>query len=1158
VAFYDTSWYTNFGNGSTTGYYAVTVRPQNTAVAAGVIRRQFTAPAVGSERCFICIVAGTTANTTDATWVLTRGARTTDGTATWQECTGASAVNGDVTNTPTWAQAKAIGTPTLGAIIKRNNGASYWIASTAGTLGASEPSWPNDTAGTTQADGTTTWTCLGVIGNFTGGQAPHARLGNAGATTWFVANNTIYVGDNHAESQATAIAIAPTGTNTSVSKIVCHNHSGPYPPTANDLKTTATVSTTAAANLTLTPVGVLYVYGVTFAAAVGASAGVGFIILALGNTYCSFDNCVFKLANTAASANTIQINTTAAGVVVWNNCTVSFGHVQNYIEAGVVNFSWQNTGPILASGSAIPTGLLAASANGRLMSIVLEALDLSQLTGSLDRQTVGQEMGNWLLKDCKLNASMTIPTPLAFGQTVQLVRSDSSGTGYKSARYQYEGTETTETSITRVGGASDPTGQAQSRKIVTTANSQWLRPFRAEPYAIWNSTTGANVTVTVCGTVNAGALPNNDDIWLEVEYLGSSASPLGTMITTTKANLLAANATVASDGSTWNGTAFATFDPTTATQTTVSSDGLTATHASTNASMGVLGSSFATSGKYYFEITRGATFLSVGSDIFGAITSSGSLATISSNTQCLTISSTGNVVSNGGIQGGASPGAVAVGDVIGYALDLNARLGWVRKNNGIWNNSGTANPATGVGGVNLYPTGDYAPGAVLFGTSTAAGSAYTLNCGQSAYANAAPSGFGNFPGVWSPFKLTTTLSSPQPGQAGVLEARVRAAKPSAIFYIDPQITLTPAGGGTINVGSAYKSARYTYEGTETTETSITRVGGASDPTGQAQSRKIVTTANSQWLRPFKAEPYAIWNPTTGANVTVTVYGTINAGALPNNDDIWLEVEYLGSSSFPIGTIVTTTKANLLAANAAVASDGSTWNNTLYNTFDGVPSAGVVVSNGNLTVTHGTNNTGVGVNSTAFLVAGKWYFEVTLQGVVNGGDALGIMLSTGTFNNVVSGTNSTVVLLGGTSNVWSNNANTSMNLGSPSVGDVFGVAIDLNAKLAWFRRNNGNWNASGTANPATGTGGATIAGGAFAPVVAFVSGATTDAMTANFGQSAYSGTPPSGFANWNGWSPFKLTVTLSAPQPGMAGYLHARVRAAKPSSTFYIDPMVVLS
>ena len=549
MAFADTTWYCN-----SVGYTAVTAWAATTAIAAGALRRQLAAPAVNSERVFIAIIAGTTGSA-EPSWTLTRGAKTTDSGVTWMECTGASAVNGDLVNTPNWTTQKATGAPTLGAIIQRNSGASYQICTTAGTLGTSEPAF-SDTAGvtTTETSATTVWTSLGVVGNFTGGQAPHARLAAACATNWFAAGNTVYVGDNHAESQTTAINISPSLTTSSVGRILCCSHSGSYPPTSANLTTGATISTTSGATINFSPLGGgIYVYGIAFLAGVGG-ANNAFIVLAPVNAFYSFDNCLFKLATTFSN-DLITLSSTSAGVVVWNNCTVYFGNITQYIDVGVVNFIWQNTGQILATGSLLPStnGLITNQSSSRLSNIVLEALDLSQITGNIFGQITPYEMGNWLIKDCKLNASAVFLTPSAFGETVQIIRSDSGATAYKSARYQYEGTETTETSITRVGGASDPTGQAQSRKIVTTANSQWLRPFKAEPYAIWNPTTGANVTVTVCGTVNAGALPNNDDIWMEVEYLGSLSFPIGTIVNTTKANLLAANAVVASDSSTWNG-----------------------------------------------------------------------------------------------------------------------------------------------------------------------------------------------------------------------------------------------------------------------------------------------------------------------------------------------------------------------------------------------------------------------------------------------------------------------------------------------------------------------------------------------------------------------------------------------------------------------------
>ena len=554
MAYYDTTWYCNFGNGTSTGYYAVTVRPQNTAVAAGVLRRQFTAPAVGSERVFVCIIAGTTANVTDATWVLTRGAKTTDGTATWQECTGMSAVNGDITNTVNWTAAKAAGTPTLGAIIKRNSAASYQICTTAGTMAASEPSF-SDTAGVTTTDGTSVWTCIGLVGSFTGGAAPHARLANVGGTNWLAANNTIYIGNNHAELQGATmnLTLAPSGTG--ITKVICHNAAGSYPPASGNITTGATVSTAGAFSITFT-LGWIYCYGVTFQAAVGGTTGNGSITIkgASGAGYYYFENCSFQIASSSTNQTiTVGGATSSYDTIYWNNCTVKFGFTNQRIATFNCQFYWNNTGSVLVGGSSVPAPLVATGTSCAVIDAVMEALDLSQVVNLWGNIGVNYSQGTVLIKDCKLNASATVTTPGVTQQTVQFVRCDNGATAYKSARYTYEGTETTETAITRVGGATDPAAQQQSRKVVTTANSQWLMPFRAEPYAIWNATTGANVVVTVCGTINSASLPNNDDIWLEVEYLGSSSTPVGSIVTTTKASLLASNAAVASDGSTWNG-----------------------------------------------------------------------------------------------------------------------------------------------------------------------------------------------------------------------------------------------------------------------------------------------------------------------------------------------------------------------------------------------------------------------------------------------------------------------------------------------------------------------------------------------------------------------------------------------------------------------------
>jgi len=272
------------------------------------------------------------------------------------------------------------------------------------------------------------------------------------------------------------------------------------------------------------------------------------------------------------------------------------------------------------------------------------------------------------------------------------------------------------------------------------------------------------------------------------------------------------------------------------------------------------------------------------------------------------------------------------------------------------------------------------------------------------------------------------------------------------------------------------------------------------------------------LRPPRSAISAmIAEATTAADATAT--GNVVFATLVDDPASVAEIvdAYLGEIMLEAASAADTLNAGMELAvgvnESIVALDFTDWSIAVATTtYNGTPSAGIVMSNGNLTVTHGTTSNGVGVNSTAFLTTGKYYFEVTVQVSTFGGNHLGLYKS-GTFAAAVTTGTATAVVVGASSNIYTNGANTTKNLGATAVGDVFGFAIDLTNRLAWIRRNNGLWNADAAADPVTGAGGVTIATGSYAPYVAFTNGAATNAFTGNFGQSAYANAAPSGFGYW---------------------------------------------
>ncbi len=529
-----------------TKWTAVTVWPSNTAVSAGSLIRQNAAPTVGNERVFVCIIAGTTTNVTEPTWTITKGGKTTDNTATWQECTGKAGVNGDLTNTVNWTAIKNTN-PGLGFVIQRNSGGSLQICTTAGTTGnGAEPSFSN-TAGVTTADNGATWTSLGAPSNFAAFAAPWARLNLGMASGNFTTlGDTIFVSNNHAETQASTITYnnLTAAGSTTITPVYCVSDAV-APPTT--LATTGTVTTTGANALTVG--GNIYVNGLNFSSGTGASSANLIITDAFNSNPSVFENCGITLG-TSAAGSLINLNNSSGsgnqGLYYFDNCTFAFGATgQTFKIAGRTRIR----NPTFAQTGSVPTTAFTLESDG---SVKIEDSNLSKITGTLFGSAAQAGVWDVWVANCQLGAGVTVvsgaPTNYA-GPRIRLHNSDSSNTNY---RYYYSAPGAVvkqETTIVRTGGSTDGTTPV-SWNITTDATPTLGMPFISEDLAQWNNTSGSALTAIVYLTTNTQLF--NNTCWLEIEYPSSSSFPLGSTIST-RMTPLGSPAQLTTDTSTWGG-----------------------------------------------------------------------------------------------------------------------------------------------------------------------------------------------------------------------------------------------------------------------------------------------------------------------------------------------------------------------------------------------------------------------------------------------------------------------------------------------------------------------------------------------------------------------------------------------------------------------------
>lgn len=553
---------------------------------------------------------------------------------------------------------------------------------------------------------------------------------------------------------------------------------------------------------------------------------------------------------------------------------------------------------------------------------------------------------------------------------------------------------------------------------------------------------------------------------------------------------------------------------------TLSNGFQTATQTSAVNNSGARSVNFKSTGRYYFEITQVQAFNNDGA---GLLQSTGTYTNmVSDGTKCVVVFVGGNalVYSNGAYTGRAFSGGLANGSVLGFAIDLNLRLGWIRKGNGPWNNDATTNPVTNIGGFAIGP-GAFAPAVGFNGGG--AGDSWVVNFGRTAFANPAPSGFalgwpaGSEVGVSMPGLVFDNDVIPVPfiqNQNQVLthatlftdadiirSPKVPAGLPATFDGTPVNVTLSNGNKTATHsaIGSADGARSTTQKATSKFyfEVTVGATHGASDGAGILQTTStfsdLLSGSNCFLARLSTGGIYGgnfqqgsvgpiVAGDILGFAVDFDAQPGYGRGWVSKNGGLWNGSATDNPATGSGGSIYVSggfyVPAVAFGGGGAVINDamtincGPTFLNANANpagfadwvivapatlaTFDGIAS-NVALSNGSLTATHSNTTNNSGARSTFLKSTGKFYFEVTMSNVHGDFDCCGILLFGGSYTDFVTNGTSCVATYKNNGNIFSNNANSGRTLGAIASGDVIGVAVDLATRKSWLRKNGGNWN-----------------------------------------------------------------------------------------------------
>lgn len=372
-----------------------------------------------------------------------------------------------------------------------------------------------------------------------------AKATLVGAAAIDAAGDAIYLSQSHAESGGAVTAVF-AGTIANPVKIIAGNDAA-EPPTA-----VSSASLISSSSITLS--GSYYLYGLTLQAASSILPNAQSTSNSVTLDHCS----LITTGTTGGGFFSIGSANNCTQKAVLLDCTYKFGGVSNIgcATAGVVEIK----GGSFVSGTSTPSaGIFGGSSSDRTGSrLLIDGLDMTNLASTVNIFRTFISPGLFQIRNSKLPASwsgsLCNATPLATGQRFEMHNCDSGDTNYRLWVQEYSGSIKTETTLVRTGGASDGT-TGYSLVMATTANANAsVAPLVSPEVSIWNDTTGGSKTVTVEILHDSATNLTDGEIWLEVQYLGTSGVPLGSFISDAKADILATAADQSASSETWTTT----------------------------------------------------------------------------------------------------------------------------------------------------------------------------------------------------------------------------------------------------------------------------------------------------------------------------------------------------------------------------------------------------------------------------------------------------------------------------------------------------------------------------------------------------------------------------------------------------------------------------